>query len=83
MPGRRYRRAQQLEKMAYLDVEVAQLERQLASASEAERANIAQQLKARQELLLPLYNKVAEHYADLHDVPARMQAKGCINGAST
>jgi hypothetical protein len=47
---------------------------------EQERAAIAQQLKARQELLLPLYSKVAEHYADLHDVPARMVAKGCVNG---
>jgi hypothetical protein len=47
---------------------------------EQERATIAQQLKERQELLLPLYAKVAEHYADLHDVPARMVAKGCVNG---
>lgn len=79
----KYRRDQQLEKMAYLDVEVAALERQLsaaANAGEADRSTIAEQLRTRQELLLPTYQKVAEHYADLHDVPARMQAKGCIHG---
>jgi hypothetical protein len=29
-------------------------------------------------LLMPHYLKVAEHYADLHDVPARMLAKRCL-----
>ena len=27
---------------------------------------------------MPHYLKVAEHYADLHDVPARMLAKRCL-----
>jgi len=76
----KYRRNQLLETMSRLDPEVASLSMQLTTAPEHERRGIAMQLKARQELLLPLYLKVAEHFADLHDVPARMLAKRCIHG---
>ena len=47
--------------------------------ADEERRKIAVLLKQRQELLLPHYHKVAEHYADLHDVPARMLAKRCVH----
>ncbi|EKX44597.1 hypothetical protein GUITHDRAFT_72035 [Guillardia theta CCMP2712] len=76
----KYRRNQLLETMSRLDPEVASLSMQLTTAPEHERRGIAMQLKARQELLLPLYLKVAEHFADLHDVPARMLAKRCVHG---
>jgi len=76
----KYRRHQILETMARLDPEIAALNIRLANAGEQERSKIATDLKKRQELLLPLYSKVAEHFADLHDVPARMMAKGCISG---
>jgi acetyl-CoA carboxylase/biotin carboxylase 1 len=36
------------------------------------------QIEARQELLLPLYLQVAYEFADLHDTPGRMKAKGVI-----
>ena len=46
--------------------------------SEAQRGELEKQLKAREELLLPMYYQVAVHFADLHDTPGRMQEKGVI-----
>lgn len=46
--------------------------------SEAERKELEKQLKAREELLLPVYHQVAVRFADLHDTPGRMQEKGVI-----
>lgn len=46
--------------------------------SEAQRKQLEKQLKAREELLLPVYHQVAVHFADLHDTPGRMQEKGVI-----
>lgn len=46
--------------------------------SEAQRRELEKQLKAREELLLPMYYQVAVHFADLHDTPGRMQEKGVI-----
>lgn len=46
--------------------------------SEAERRQLEKQLKAREELLLPVYHQVAVRFADLHDTPGRMQEKGVI-----
>ena len=71
----KYRKAQILATMGRLDPEIAALNLQLASAADDERRKIAGLLKQRQELLMPHYLRVAEHYADLHDVPARMLAK--------
>eukprot|EP00286_Rhodomonas_abbreviata_P020696 CAMPEP_0181292940 /NCGR_PEP_ID=MMETSP1101-20121128/2789_1 /TAXON_ID=46948 /ORGANISM="Rhodomonas abbreviata, Strain Caron Lab Isolate" /LENGTH=2575 /DNA_ID=CAMNT_0023397473 /DNA_START=176 /DNA_END=7903 /DNA_ORIENTATION=- len=76
----KYRHTQLLETMRRLDPEVRALSEELEGGTSRERTTVAVALKTRQELLLPLYQKVAEHYADLHDVPARMQAKGCIHG---
>lgn len=79
----KYRKAQILTTMARLDPEIAALNLQLASAADDERRKIAALLKQRQELLMPHYLRVAEHYADLHDVPARMLAKvGSISSTS-
>ena len=71
----KYRKAQILATMGRLDPEIAALNLQLASAADDERRKVAGLLKQRQELLMPHYLKVAEQYADLHDVPARMLAK--------
>lgn len=46
--------------------------------SEAQRKQLDKQLKAREELLLPVYHQVAVRFADLHDTPGRMQEKGVI-----
>lgn len=46
--------------------------------SAVQRKELEKQLKAREDLLLPMYYQVAVHFADLHDTPGRMQEKGVI-----
>lgn len=46
--------------------------------SEPERKELEKQLRAREELLLPIYHQVAVHFADLHDTPGKMQERGVI-----
>lgn len=47
--------------------------------SAAERKELENKLKEREEFLLPIYHQVAVQFADLHDTPGRMQEKGVIN----
>lgn len=51
--------------------------------SEGQRTELEKQLKAREELLLPVYYQVAVRFADLHDTPGRMQEKGVITVSGT
>jgi acetyl-CoA carboxylase/biotin carboxylase 1 len=39
-----------------------------------------QQIRAREKLLLPVYTQVACSFADMHDTPHRMYAKGVLQG---
>ena len=50
--------------------------------SRTDRAALEQELKEREEQLLPIYHQVAVLFADLHDTPGRMQEKGCISVSS-
>ena len=43
-----------------------------------ERASLQQAVKERENSLLPVYAQIAEQFADLHDTPGRMKAKGVI-----
>jgi len=43
--------------------------------------DIKNQIKAREELLKPVYTQVATEFADLHDKTGRMKAKGVIKSA--
>lgn len=52
-----------------------------ASLSTAESAAAKAELSAREKILLPLYNQIALQFADLHDRPNRMKAKGTIREA--
>lgn len=70
----KYRKRDLIRTMRRLDPVLIELLKQPKSP-EAERA-IAQ----REELLLPMYQQVAFVFADLHDTPGRMKAKGAING---
>jgi acetyl-CoA carboxylase/biotin carboxylase 1 len=45
-----------------------------------ERMLLERQISDREEFLMPMYHQVAVHFADLHDTPGRMQAKGAIMG---
>lgn len=47
--------------------------------SDKERKDLEGQLKAREDLLLPIYHQVAVQFADLHDTPGRMLEKGVIS----
>jgi hypothetical protein len=61
---------------------VEEKEKQGLSVSAAVRTKeaILKDIKAREELLFPLYHQVATQFADLHDTPGRMTAKGCLHG---
>jgi biotin carboxylase/acetyl-CoA carboxylase carboxyltransferase component/biotin carboxyl carrier protein len=53
------------------------------AAVEARKAlsGIQSQMRAREEALMNVYQQVAEHFADMHDTPGRMCAKGVIRQA--
>jgi acetyl-CoA carboxylase carboxyltransferase component len=65
--------------MERLDPEMKRLVAQLKNAPDTGAKNIAEGLiKARVEVLSPIYHQVAVQFADLHDTPSRMMAKGVI-----
>ncbi|NXD65210.1 ACACB carboxylase, partial [Eolophus roseicapillus] len=76
----KFRKKDLVKTMRRIDTVYAKLAEQLGTPelSEAQRKELEQQLKAREELLLPIYYQVAVHFADLHDTPGRMQEKGVI-----
>lgn len=49
-----------------------------AQASGLPTADIEKQIKVRVKMLYGVYQQVAVHFADLHDTPGRMKAKGVI-----
>ena len=60
-----------------------QLDAELASAEEAlvaddEVASLKRAIAARESQLMPLYVQISHEFADLHDRPGRMKAKGVI-----
>ncbi|GIZ45206.1 hypothetical protein CKM354_000838600 [Cercospora kikuchii] len=78
--GIKYRKERQLETMARLDPEYAQLKSQIADKSlSAEQQNeIRKKMTEREERLLPVYLQISLQYADLHDRAGRMKAKDTI-----
>nr|VZI07164.1 unnamed protein product [Spirometra erinaceieuropaei] len=50
------------------------------SASSSTLKGLQERLVARQHLLLPIYQQVAHRFADLHDTPGRMTARGLVHG---
>lgn len=50
----------------------------MSELQDKDRKALEGQLKAREELLLPVYHQVAVQFADLHDTPGRMLEKGII-----
>ncbi|XP_071428069.1 acetyl-CoA carboxylase 2 [Pithys albifrons albifrons] len=76
----KFRKKDLVKTMRRIDTVYAKLVEQLGSPelSEAQCRELEQQLKAREELLLPVYYQVAVRFADLHDTPGRMQEKGVI-----
>ncbi|KAL7058134.1 hypothetical protein AAHC03_016978 [Spirometra sp. Aus1] len=49
-------------------------------ASSSTLKGLQERLVARQHMLLPIYQQVAHRFADLHDTPGRMTARGLVHG---
>lgn len=60
-----------------LDAQLKSLKTDAASRSEEVRA-VEKQIKERERMLFGVFQQVAVHFADLHDTPGRMHAKGVI-----
>jgi acetyl-CoA carboxylase/biotin carboxylase 1 len=75
----KFRRPDLLKLMQRNDPVLAELSGKMGSLSDqADIEAVQAQIDARQEQLLPLYLQVAYEFADLHDRPERMLAKGVI-----
>ena len=61
--------------MHRLDPKLKQLESEDSASPEVRQA-----IQEREQELLPVYQQIAVHFADLHDRPGRMMAKNCLNG---
>ncbi|KAG4025341.1 hypothetical protein MFRU_060g00170 [Monilinia fructicola] len=76
----KYRKDKQLETMARLDPEYAELKKQLLdnSLGQEKLAEIKIKVEQREKALLPVYTQISLQFADLHDRAGRMKAKGVI-----
>uniref|UniRef100_A0A0R3X0R7 Acetyl-CoA carboxylase n=1 Tax=Hydatigena taeniaeformis TaxID=6205 RepID=A0A0R3X0R7_HYDTA len=83
----KYRSADLIATMNRLDELCANLTAQVAAAKAASPQSFAvvkelqDRLKQRQEYLMPIYQQVAHHFADLHDTPGRLVARGLVHGS--
>lgn len=79
----KFRREKQLETMTRLDRTYAELKKALADQSLTgdQQTAIKEKIKAREELLLPVYSQISHQFADLHDRAGRMKAKDTIRHA--
>merc|ERR1719311_1170273 len=68
--------------MHRLDSKLIQLDQELSAAEDGidmdDCAPIQAAIRARENQLLPLYVQISHEFADLHDRPGRMKAKGVI-----
>ncbi|XP_027422308.1 acetyl-CoA carboxylase 2 isoform X1 [Bos indicus x Bos taurus] len=76
----KYRKKDLVKTIRRLDPISKKLVEQLgvSELSDTDRKELEGQLKAREDLLLPMYHQVALHFADLHDTAGRMLEKGVI-----
>ncbi|XP_069882456.1 acetyl-CoA carboxylase 2 isoform X1 [Dipodomys merriami] len=77
----KFRRKDLVKTMRRIDPTYKKLVEQLGMSqlSDEDRKDLEARLKAREELLLPIYHQVAVQFADLHDTPGRMLEKGVIS----
>ena len=68
--------------MHQLDSQLAQMKEELKVATDsldtAAEETLNKAITARENQLLPLYLQISHEFADLHDRPGRMKAKGVI-----
>lgn len=78
----KFREQQQLELMHRLDPQLQSLDKQLELSSAVEvgvsHKEVEGKIRAREELLAPVYMQLACEFADLHDRVGRMEAQGVI-----
>nr|KAF6463658.1 acetyl-CoA carboxylase beta [Rousettus aegyptiacus] len=77
----KFRKKDLIKAMRRIDPTYKKLVEQLGRSelSSKDRKDLESQLKAREDLLLPMYHQVAVQFADLHDTPGRMLEKGVIS----
>ena len=77
--GIKYRQKDLLKTMHRLDSGLAEMDAKLEGRlQDHEREALVQLVKEKENSLLPVYAQIAEQFADLHDTPGRMKAKGVI-----
>ena len=77
--GIKYRQKDLLKTMHRLDSGLAEMDAKLEGRlQDQEREALVQLVKEKENSLLPVYAQIAEQFADLHDTPGRMKAKGAI-----
>ncbi|KAM5238299.1 acetyl-CoA carboxylase 2 isoform 2-T2 [Ctenodactylus gundi] len=76
----KFRKKDLLKALRRIDPTYKKLVEQLGTSqlSDKEKKDLEGRLRAREELLLPIYHQVAVQFADLHDTPGRMLEKGVI-----
>ncbi|XP_058387618.1 acetyl-CoA carboxylase 2 isoform X2 [Diceros bicornis minor] len=77
----KFRKKDLIKAMRRIDPAYRKLVEQLgvSELSDEDRKDLEGRLKAREDLLLPIYHQVAAQFADLHDTPGRMLEKGVIS----
>jgi len=75
----KFRRHEILALMHRLDHKLQDLDKELKDES-GDKKETEKAMKKRESELYPLYQQGAAVFADLHDTPGRMKAKGCISG---
>uniref|UniRef100_H2YM73 Uncharacterized protein n=1 Tax=Ciona savignyi TaxID=51511 RepID=H2YM73_CIOSA len=84
----KYRKKELVKTMKRCDQQYAAISQELgrfkkSSLSLKEKKQLQAKLKEREEYLEPIYHQVAVKFADLHDTPGGMLAKGCLSGILT
>ncbi|XP_064490125.1 acetyl-CoA carboxylase-like isoform X4 [Ornithodoros turicata] len=75
----RFRKKDLLKTMHRVDAVCRDLVSRLGISTDTEqKEQLQKELSKREQQLLPMYHQVALTFADLHDLPARMQEKGVI-----
>jgi len=78
----KFRKPDLLKTMHRLDSQLIELDSQLQAAEDGidveDMLPIQKAIKAREAQLMPLYVQISHEFADLHDRPGRMKAKGVI-----
>nr|XP_011759434.1 acetyl-CoA carboxylase 2 isoform X3 [Macaca nemestrina] len=77
----KFRKKDLIKSMRRIDPAYKKLMEQLGEPdlSDKDRRDLEGRLKAREDLLLPIYHQVAVQFADFHDTPGRMLEKGVIS----